>query len=394
MNPAPPKPPASSPAEPDDAAPARPDMVTGEPVRIDTVVASAYTIPTDVPEADGTFAWNDTTLVLVQVSGSGQTGTGWTYGSAVAVRLIDDVLAPALIGQQLASVPQAWDLLVRRLRNIGRPGIAAMALSAVDCALWDLTARAAGLPLHEMLGARRGSVPLYGSGGFTSYTDDQLQAQLAGWADFGFTAVKIKVGEDWGSNQTRDLDRTLQARTVIGPDRALFVDANGGYRRQQVEQLAPEFADLGVVWWEEPVSSDDYDGLRAARTVFPGDVAAGEYGYDLAYFRHLCDAEAVDCVQVDVTRCGGITELLRIAHLVGGYGLEISGHCAPHLHAAVLAAVANLRHLEWFHDHARVEQLLLDGGPHLVRGELVLHPDAAGHGMTWRAADAERYRVA
>ena len=369
-------------------------MLDTEPFRVDTVAASAYTIPTDAAEADGTFAWTDTTLVLVQVVGGGRTGTGWTYGSAVAVPLITDVLAPLVVGQQLTSVPHTWDRLVRRLRNIGRPGIASMALAAVDCALWDLAARVAGLPLHQLLGARRGRVPLYGSGGFTSYDAHQLHDQLAGWIADGFTAVKIKIGEDWGRREDRDLDRIRQARAAIGTDVELFVDANGGYTIEQVRRLAPILAGLDVAWWVAPVRSDDLGGLRAARGGFAGDVAAGEYGYDLAYFRHLCDAQAVDCAQVDVTRCGGITELLRIADLVAERGLEVSGHCAPHEHAAVLAAVANLRHLEWFHDHVRIERMLFAGGPRPVKGELVLDPDAPGHGMTWRAADAERYRTA
>jgi L-alanine-DL-glutamate epimerase-like enolase superfamily enzyme len=368
--------------------------MAAEPFEVGTLTASAYTIPTDAPEADGTFSWTDTTLVLVQASGGGQIGTGWTYGSRVIVQLIQDVLAPLLGGRRLGSVAEAWQLQVRRLRNIGRPGIGSMAISAVDCALWDLAARSAGLPLHELLGARRGWIPLYGSGGFTSYDAGRLRDQLHGWAADGFPAVKIKIGEDWGSNEARDLERMEQARAAIGPDVQLFVDANGGYTRDQVRRLAPALNDRGIAWWEEPVSSDDHEGLRKARELFAGDIAAGEYGYDLAYFRQLCDARAVDCVQVDVTRCGGITELLGIAALAAEYQLEISGHCAPHEHAAVLAAVPNLRHLEWFHDHVRIERLLFDDGPELVKGELVLDKDAPGHGMAWRAADAEPYRVA
>ena len=377
-----------------DTGPLAAATVNSDPFRVDTLTASAYTIPTDAPEADGTFAWTDTTLVLVEITGGGRTGTGWTYGSSVTVPLVTEVLAPLLVGQHISSVPQTWQRLIRRLRNIGRPGIASMAVSAVDCALWDLAARVAGLPLHQLLGARRGWVPLYGSGGFTCYDAVQLATQLSAWVSDGFTAVKIKIAEDWGGNEDRDLDRIRQARSVIGPHVGLFVDANGGYTHAQVRRLAPALEELKVDWWEEPVSSDDHHGLRAARREFHGDVAAGEYGYDLAYFRHLCDAAAVDCVQVDVTRCGGITELLQIADLVGTYDLEISGHCAPHEHAAVLAAVPNLRHLEWFHDHVRIEQRLFDGGPRMAGGELVLDGDAPGHGMTWRAADAEPFRTA
>ncbi len=365
-----------------------------EPFSLDTLQASAYTIPTDSPEADGTFAWDDTTLVLVQARGGGKIGIGWTYGPKVIVELIRDVLAPLVCGVSLVSVPAAWELQVRRLRNIGRPGIASMAVSAIDCALWDLAARCAGVPLHELLGAKHTRIPLYGSGGFTSYDSAQLDRQLHDWLDQGFTAVKIKIGESWGTNTDRDLERIRQTCSIIGHGVKLFVDANGGYTTEQVRHLAPFLDDLGVAWWEEPVSSDDHEGLRIARDVFTGEIAAGEYGYSLAYFRHLCDADALDCVQADVTRCGGITELLRIADLADEYELDISGHCAPHLHAAALAAVPNLRHLEWFHDHARIERMFFDGGPQLVDGELVLDASLPGQGLSWRRDVAEPYRVA
>ena len=362
-------------------------------VLVERVEASAYTIPTDAPEADGTFAWDSTTLVLVQVEGGGRTGTGWTYGSPVTAALVRSTLAPLLEGRVFATVPEAWEKQVVALRNIGRPGIGAMAVSAVDNALWDLQARILDTPLHRLLGARRDAIPLYGSGGFTSYDSHELDEQLQGWLKDGLTRVKIKIGEDWGLCEARDLARIRQTRDVVGPDVEVFVDANGGYTRDQALRLAPVFDDLGVRWLEEPVSSDDLVGLEEVREACHAEVAAGEYGYDLAYFRHLFDAGAVDCPQVDVTRCGGITELLRIARLADEYYLDVSGHCAPHQHAAVLAAVPNLRHLEWFHDHVRIEELLFDGAQPVVAGELPLDDHAPGNGLTWRAGEASRYRV-
>ena len=367
--------------------------MTTPPLHVDALHTSAYTIPTDSPEADGTYAWTDTTLVLVQAVAGDQVGTGWTYGSPVIADLIEQTLAPLLLGRTFATVADAWQCQVLALRNIGRPGIASMAVSAVDCALWDLAARLAGQPLHRLLGAHGQPVPLYGSGGFTSYTNAQLRDQLTGWLSAGLAAVKIKIGESWGTNEARDLERIELARTLIGPDVELFVDANGGYTRAQAKRLAPILDDLGVTWFEEPVSSDDHDGLRAVRGRFYGDVAAGEYGYDLAYFRHLLAAEAVDCVQVDVTRCGGITELQRIAALAQTHDLQISGHCAPLEHAAVLAAVPNLRHLEWFHDHVRIEQMLFTGGPRLNNGMLQPDDNAIGHGLQWRPDVAQPYQI-
>jgi L-alanine-DL-glutamate epimerase-like enolase superfamily enzyme len=360
---------------------------------VESVEASAYTVPTDVPEADGTFAWDRTTLVLVQVRAGKTIGAGWTYGSSACATVVSHDLAPVVVGQDALAVPAAWSRMVRQLRNIGRPGVGGMALSAVDLALWDLAARLQEVPLHRLLGQVHASVPVYGSGGFTTYDEPRLADQLGGWVAQGIPRVKIKIGEDSGSRVDRDLDRVAQARSVIGPGTELFVDANGGYAVGQAVRVADRLAEHDVAWFEEPVSSDDLDGLRFVREHCTADVTAGEYGFDHAYFGRMCAAGAVDCLQVDATRCGGITELLRIAAVAAAHGLEVSGHCAPHAHVAALSAVPNLRHLEWFHDHVRIERMLFDGCLDPVDGVLV-PSDRPGHGLSWREADAAAYRVA
>lgn len=358
------------------------------------VEATAYTVPTDGPEADGTFAWHDTTLVLVQARAEGVVGTGWTYGSAAIASLVRDPLAPVVTGASALATAAVWQDMVRALRNIGRPGMGAMALSGVDCALWDLKARLLGIPLHGLLGAARESVPLYGSGGFTSYDREQLEAQLRGWLDAGLPAVKIKIGEAWGRRQARDLERVRQAREIIGPRVELFVDANGGYAVGQAVRVASELDALDVRWFEEPVSSDDLDGLRTVRTRTRADVTAGEYGDSLDYFARMCAADALDCLQVDVTRCGGITELQRIAALAAAAQLDVSGHCAPYQHASAMAALPNLRHLEYFHDHVRIERLFFEGAEAVTDGQLPLHPNRPGTGLTLRTEAVQRFQVA
>ena len=147
-------------------------------------------------------------------------------------------------------------------------------------------------------------------------------------------------------------------------------------------------------WFEEPVSSDDLAGLRAVRDAVLPDVAAGEYGYNLAYFERMCAAGAVDCLQADATRCGGITDWLRAAAVAAAHGLQISGHCAPNLHAHPAAAVPNVRHLEWFHDHVRIESMLFDGALDPSGGTVGPGTGGApGLGLTFRRADAEPYRI-
>ncbi|MFB4319177.1 enolase C-terminal domain-like protein [Actinomadura sp. 21ATH] len=361
---------------------------------VDAVEAAAYTVPTDVPEADGTLAWDSTTLVLVEASAAGVTGLGWTYGPPACAALVRGELAGVVRGRAALDVGGAWEAMVRAVRDDGRPGAVGYAISAVDVALWDLKARLLGLPLHRLLGAVRERVPVYGSGGFTTYDEERTATQLGEWTcRLRIPRVKIKIGESRGTETGRDLERMRLAREVVGPAVELYVDANGGYSRKQAVRVMREAADLDVRWLEEPVPSDDLAGLREVRGAVLPDVAAGEYGYDLAYFQRMCRAGAVDCLQADISRCGGITEWFRAAAVAAAHGLEISGHCAPHLHAHAAAATPGFRHLEWFHDHVRIESMLFDGVLDPAGGAVVPDPDAPGLGLAFKRADAEPYRV-
>jgi L-alanine-DL-glutamate epimerase-like enolase superfamily enzyme len=367
---------------------------TGEQV-IEDVTAAVYKIPTEQPEADGTLAWSATTLVTAWVTGGGGTGTGYTYAHGGCKPLIEGPLAGAVVGTSVLDTGRAWDAMVRAVRNLGRPGLVSCAISAVDTALWDLKANLLGVPVAHLLGAVRDEVPVYGSGGFTTYDGETARKQLERWTgEQGIPRVKIKIGESWGTRPDRDLARVAFAREVIGPDAELYVDANGGYGRKQAVRMARAMDAHGVSWFEEPVSSDDLDGLREVRDQAEADVAAGEYGYDLPYFARLVDAEAVDCLQIDVTRCGGVTEWLRAAAVAAARSMQVSAHCAPALHAHVCAAVPNARHIEYFHDHARIEDMLFDGALSPRGG--ALRPDLArpGFGIDLKDTVAEQFRVA
>jgi L-alanine-DL-glutamate epimerase-like enolase superfamily enzyme len=360
---------------------------------VQEVTTAVYVIPTDAPEADGTLAWDKTTMVLVSARTGAVRGIGWTYAAAAAESVIADVLADVVVGRNALDVPGAAEAMARAVRNIGRPGVAATAISAVDIALWDLKARLLGCPLPRLLGQARDSVPVYGSGGFTSYDDGQTREQLAGWVEKErIPRVKIKIGESWGGSQHRDLARVELAREVIGPDTELYVDANGGYTAGQAVRVADRVAEYGVTWFEEPVSSEDLAGLAAVRRQIRPDVAAGEYSWSLADSARLISAGAVDCLQLDVTRCGGVTEFLRGSALAAAHNLQVSGHCAPNLHARVGVAVPNLRHVEYFHDHQRIERMFFDGALSPDGGELAPDPSQLGLGLTLRGPDAERYR--
>ncbi|MEV6112750.1 enolase C-terminal domain-like protein [Streptomyces sp. NPDC052109] len=362
---------------------------------VDAVDTAVYTVPTDVPEADGTLAWDRTTLVLATVRSGTTTGLGYTYAPAAAAHVVRELLAGTVTGLPALDVPLANERMCRAVRNAGLPGVAAQAVAAVDIALWDLKARLLDLPLVGLLGAAREDVPVYGSGGFTTYDADRQDRQLRGWAeDEGIPRVKIKIAESWGSRESRDLERVVRARASVGDGVELYVDANGGYSGGQAVRVGDALADQGVTWFEEPVSSDHLTLLTDLRGRLPMDVTAGEYGYTLPYFEHMLAAGAVDCLQADVTRCGGITVWLRVAALAQARGIEISGHCAPHAHAHVAAAVPRLRHLEWFHDHVRIERLLFDGVLDPGGGSVTPGADGTpGLGLSLAAERAEPYRV-
>lgn len=364
---------------------------TSDTIGIEALKVAAYRIPTDFPESDGTLSWEATTLVVVQVRAGGQYGLGYTYADGSITHLIERVLRPIVVGGDALNISQLWHSMVAAIRNLGRPGLCSAAVAAIDTALWDLKARLLDLPLVSLLGAVRDGVPVYGSGGFTSYPRERLQAQLQSWVDQGITQVKMKVG----SEPDQDVQRVCLARQAIGTDQQLFVDANGAYTRKQALYFAQAFNAEGVTWFEEPVSSDDLSGLRWLRDRVPAgmDITAGEYGYHLVYFQRMLEAGAVDVLQADATRCAGFTEFLRVGALCQAYQVELSAHTAPMLHLHPCCALAPVRHIEYFHDHVRIEQMLFDGWIEPVHG--ILAPDLSrfGLGLEFRERDAERFRI-
>lgn len=367
------------------------DAERGGGPRIERLVASSYTVPTDRPESDGTLAWTSTSIVVVEAEAAGTTSLGYGYADPVAARLIAEQLAPIVIGADAWDVPQTWRSMVAAVRNLGRPGVAATAISAVDVALWDLKARLLGLPLADLLGRATVRVPVYGSGGFTSYSHRELADQLGGWAAEGFRMVKMKVGRD----PDRDPGRVAVASDAIGPDVALFVDANGAYDRRTAVSQAEAFGRWNVRWFEEPVSSDDLDGLRFVRDHVPPGmaVAAGEYAWGPDAVRTLVSSGGLDVLQVDATRCLGATGFALAADVAEAWHVPLSAHCAPALHTHLMAAARPGVHLEWYHDHVRIERLLFDGAPRPVNGSVAPDRASPGLGLTLRRADADGYRT-
>jgi len=356
------------------------------------VEAAAYRIPTDGPEADGAFAWDSTTLVVVHLKSGNEAGLGYTYASSSVAPLVHELAKKHLVGKNGIDIAGCRLTLQRAVRNFGRSGLAACAISALDAALWDLKAKVLGLALATLLGRCRETAPIYGSGGFTTYSDERLAEQLGRFAhEDKCSYVKMKVGSD----PARDPKRAMIAKRAIGDDCQLFVDANGAFSAKRALRFADASREADIRWFEEPVTSDDLPGLRLVRERAPDGmaVAAGEYIFTLDDARRLLEAGAVDVLQADVTRCGGISGFLEIGGLCEAHHTDLSGHCAPSLHRHVACAVPRLRHLEWFHDHVRIERMLFDGAPDPLEGAIQPDLSRPGHGLEFKAQDAERFKV-
>src|SRR3954467_7017072 len=317
--------------------------------QVEALTCHAYEVPTDAPESDGTLDWDSTTIVVVEVEGGGERGLGYTYGDRSVRTLIESKLAGVVQGADVLAPSAPWRAMRDAIRNAGQQGVGAMAVSAVDIALWDLKARLLGVSLADALPRARETVPIYGSGGVPSYDDPRPRGQLRGWIESGIRSVKIKVGRD----PEADPARVAMAREAIGPNAELMVDANGAYTLPQALGLAERFAEQNVSWLEEPLSSEDLDGLAELRSRSPAGmaIAAGEYVWSAPDAQRLVDAGAVDVLQADVTRCGGITELLHIAGLCSARQMPFSAHCAPAVSAHVCCAIEGVQHIEYFHDH-------------------------------------------
>jgi L-alanine-DL-glutamate epimerase-like enolase superfamily enzyme len=364
-------------------------MAAGDDIQ--QLKVSAYTIPTDFPESDGTLEWDSTTLIVAEIFGMGNTGLGYTYADASAAEFIQNKLKPALVGKYPMDVAGIHQAMLKAIRNEGQCGLAMTALSAVDMALWDLKANVLNLPLCDLIGRVRDEALIYGSGGFTSYPDERLEVQLGNWANNGFSAVKIKIGRE----PDKDIHRIGLARKAIGEKVALFVDANGAFNARQALDIADQFSQYNVSWFEEPVSSDDLPGLQFIRQQINTKIriAAGEYGYGLKDFLALLQNNAVDVLQADATRCGGITGFLTAGQLAETFHRPFSFHCAPafHLHAALCLPQHWIG--EYFHDHVRIENLLFDGMPQPEKGYLKPNLSQPGLGLIFKHKDAERYKV-
>jgi L-alanine-DL-glutamate epimerase-like enolase superfamily enzyme len=358
---------------------------------IQSASVSAFTIATDQPESDGTAEWDSTTILIIELTAAGITGLGYSYSNLAAAYVAKELINKHVLCANAFDIPSVHSALDRQVRNWGRPGLVSNAISAIDTCLWDLKARLLGQPLVKLLGQVRESIQAYGSGGFTSYAEKELLNQLTGWASEGFACVKMKIGRD----PDADVARVSAVQKALKGRAQLYVDANGAYDRQQALHKSSQFGELGVTWFEEPVTSDDRIGLRLLVERAPAvmKIAAGEYIYVLDDARLMIEARAIDVLQADVTRCGGVTNFLKIGDLCEISHYPYSAHTAPSVHATLCCSVLPAMNVEYFHDHARIEHMIFDGA--IAPQEGLLRPDLSrpGLGLELKRSDAQRYQV-
>lgn len=353
---------------------------------------SAYTIPTEQPESDGTAKWDSTTIIIVELTADGVAGLGYSYANAAAADVAEELVKREILDRDPFDIPALHSAMDRQVRNWGRPGLVSSAISAIDTCLWDLKARVLQEPLLSLLGKVRDEIQAYGSGGFTSYTERELVDQLAGWASQGFRYVKMKIG----THPEQDVARVTAVQKALKGKAQLYVDANGAYDRQQALHKSEQFGDLGVTWFEEPVTSDDCSSLRFMVERAPAvmKIAAGEYIYTLDDARLLIEAQAVDVLQADVTRCGGISNFIKIGDLCEVHHYPYSAHTAPSIHTALCCSILPAINVEYFCDHVRIERMLFDGVITPVDGRLKPDLSRPGLGLELKRSDAEKFQIA
>lgn len=337
-------------------------MSTSKIVNIETAMLHVPRKP--VTSAIGTH--RGITLVVARVRAEdGQEGVGWSNvlgsGARAIKAFLDDEFVPIAMGRYAHEVRAIWTEMFRHSLTRGRKGVPLYAMSALDIALWDLRALEANLPIHQLLGAVRTSVPVYGNGCWTSLTLEELQAEARQYTDMGLAGVKVKIG-----GQPRvDLDRIDAVREIVGEDREIMVDANQRYDVNAAYRMSRHLGDRDIFWFEEPLVADSVMGYADLARRSPVPIASGENEYSRFGFRDLIEAKAVHVLQPDVHRVGGITEFMRICALAEAYEMPVAPHTSFELHAQLVSACSTalmLEYYDWFPDGFFTEEFDVRGG--------------------------------
>lgn len=335
--------------------------------------------------ADATRKVETIGFVIVRVTtDQGLEGIGITYhevGGEATLELIRRNMVHRLIDRDPFDTEVLWQEFFHYLRGVGRKGVMYCALSAVDIALWDLKGKITGLPLYKLFGGGRTRVPVYASGGWTSYSDEELVAEMQGMVARGFDTIKFKVGFDGGRNLQRDVVRVRKVREAVGPDIRLLVDANNSFDAASAVQLANRIREYDITLFEEPVFADDIPGLARFKRGTDIPLATGEHEYTKFGVRDLLLHEAADIVQVDGARAGGMTEMLKCAALTQAWNVKFAPHAMENIHLHLVAAVPNALFLERLLMFEDLTAQVFKDAPVPVNGMMEV-PDLPGLGLS------------
>ena len=320
-------------------------------------------------------------------------GLGTSAGSTAVQAVVEDSLKGVLIGEDPFNIEKLWNLMFWTVRGVGRKGIAFCAISALDIALWDLKAKALNLPLYRLLGPYTDTVPVYGSGGWTNFSESELVAEQVGYVERGFPRVKMKVGKDFGMSEDEDVKRLAAVRKAVGDDVEIYVDANNGYYAKQAIRMSQIFEQFDVKWFEEPVLADDIEGLSVISQSTTIPVATGEHEYTKYGFKELIVRGGADIVQPDIGRVGGVTEWMKVAHIAHGFNLPVAPHAYQLIHLHVACATPNLKVVEYLGVSDKSDRVWYTEFPEPVNGMWSPYPDRPGLGLELDPAAVKKFKV-
>ncbi len=356
-------------------------------MKIQEVRTEWLRLPLERPIADAAHVLQHVDLILVEILAGDQHGFSYMlsfdYGPELLKGIIDLELKRHVVGLSAEDIGSVYQKNLSATEYIGNEGVAMWGIAAIDVALWDLLARRAGLPAAVLFGTCSRSVPVYGSGGWLSYSDSQLADEVSSYINRGFSGVKIKIG----GNEDRDVERVRAVRKLVGPNRKLMVDANQSLTIEQALRLAERLEDCQLDWFEEPFPKDDLESYvrLSSRTEIP--LAAGEREFGIEPFRRLLAARAISVVQPDLLRVGGVTGWRLVAGLAESNLLRVAPHFYREYDLHLAAAQPNLIAIESFDWLDPVLET-----PFQVRDGFARVPETPGFGVTFKPEAIREYR--
>ncbi len=346
------------------------------------------------PSLSGAKGWDELFVHVSTDEGIDGFAPGGRGASVDSIRaVIEKGLKEALINEDPFDIEYLWNRMFWLVRGYGRKGVAFCAISAVDIALWDLKAKALGLPLYKLLGPYTNSVPIYGSGGWTNLSEKELVEEQLSYVERGIPRIKMKVGKDFGNAEEEDIRRLAVVRKAVGDDVEIYIDANNGYYAKQAIRMAQQFEEYDVKWFEEPVLADDIDGLAMVSKSINIPVATGEHEYTKFGFKELISRGGADIVQPDVGRIGGVTEWMKVAHLAHSYNLPVAPHAAQLVHLHLACATPNLKVVEYLGILEVGDKFFYTDFPEPENGMWSPYPDRPGLGLELNTEVVKKYKV-